>query len=122
MATTMIARTNEEKRHERWYARLWPLEPRHRQFRRVHRFRLQLLQADDVARLALVRRLQRLSGGALRRDVRLPSHDLFPIRMAAVAFPWRRLVLPRRGTSAGDDVRLEDESTRGSLPHPQLRV
>lgn len=26
------------------------------------------------------------------------------------------------GHPAGDDVRLEDESTRGSLPHPQLRA
>ena len=47
------------------------------------------------ARLAVVRRVQRLPGRALCRDVRLSAHDLLPVRVAAKPLSERGLVLPR---------------------------
>ena len=43
--------------------------------------------------LAFVQRLQWLSGGIVRGDVRLPTDDLFSVWLAAVALSEHRLVL-----------------------------
>src|SRR3990172_6704189 len=69
--------------HERRNTRLWPVEPCHRQLRRFHLVRIQLLQAADGPRLAIVWRVQRLSGCAVHGDVRLPADHLFPLGLAA---------------------------------------
>src|SRR5262245_5812062 len=97
------------ERHELGHARLRPLEPGHRQLRGLRSVRVQLLQAAHRPRLALFRRLQRIPGRAVRRDVRLSTEHLFPLGLAAIPVSGRRLVLARRRTPARDDVRLEDE-------------
>jgi hypothetical protein len=48
-------------------------------------------------------------------DVRLSAHHLFPLRLVAKPLSERRLVFPRRGPSAGDDVRLENQPTLSDL-------
>src|SRR6516162_9869890 len=109
-------------RHEFGRARLRPMEPRHRQLRGLHPVRLQLLQAADEPGLAVVRRLQRVPGRAVRRDVRLSAEHLFPFGLAAVAISGHRLVLARRRTPARDDVRLEDEPALRSVSYFEFRV
>src|SRR6266536_5399596 len=79
-------------RHERRRAGLWPVEPGDCQFHRLHLLCLYVFQAPDAAGLALVQRVQRVSGGTVRGDVRLSADDLFPVGLAAVAITRRRLV------------------------------
>src|SRR6516165_6138123 len=109
-------------RHELRRARLRPVGPGHRQLSRLHPVRLQLLQAADGPGLALVRRLQRVSGRAVRGDVRLSTEHLFPFGLAAVPISGRRLVLSRRRTPARDDVRLEDEPALWAISYFEFRA
>src|SRR6266567_1238658 len=90
---TTINRTTRGGRHERRRACLRPVEPCDCQLGRLHLLCLYLFQAADAARLALVQRLQRVSGGAVRGDVRISADDLLPVRLAAVAISGYRLVL-----------------------------
>src|SRR6516225_7015494 len=112
----------KEKRHEFGRARLRPMEPRHRQLRGLHPVRLQLLQAAHRPRLAVVRRLQRIPGRAVRRNVRVSTEHLFPLGLAAVPVSGRRLVLARRRTPARDDVRLEDEPALWAISYFEFRA
>src|SRR5262245_40510368 len=114
--------TVKGERHELGHARLRPVGPRHRQLRCLHPVRVQLLQAADGPRLAVLRRVQRVSGGAVRRDVRLSTEHLFPLGLAAVAISGRRLVLARRRTPARDDVRLEDEPALWAVSYFEFRA
>src|SRR6516165_630013 len=109
-------------RHELRRARLRPVRPRHRQLRGLHPVRLQLLQAADGPGLALVRRLQRVPGRAVRRDVRVSTEHLFPLGLAAIPVSGRRLVLARRRTPARDDVRLEDEPALWAVSYLEFRA
>src|SRR5262245_30058803 len=109
-------------RHELGHARLRLMGPRHRQLRGLHPVRLQLLQAAHRPRLAVVRRVQRVSGRAVRGDVRLSTEHLFPLGLAAVAVSGRRLVLARRRTPARDDVRLEDEPALWAVSYLEFRA
>src|SRR5215207_1531433 len=68
---------------------LWPLAARGRQLGGVHHLRLQLHAPAHQARLALVRRVLRLRGGPLHRNVRLPVDDLFALGMAQQPLPGR---------------------------------
>src|SRR3972149_2878799 len=51
---------------------------------------LRLRAAEGRARLALVRRVQRIRRGVVHRDVRLPAHDLLPVGLAAEPLPAAR--------------------------------
>src|SRR6266496_2858049 len=117
-AATMWKRGHRERRR----TRLRPVEPCDRQFRGLHSVRLYLLQAADAERLALIRRVQCISGRAVRGDVRLSAHHLFPLRMATVAISRRGLVLARCRPSPGDDVRMEGQSARGPVPYSEFRL
>src|SRR6516165_1354855 len=110
------------ERHELGHARLRPMGPRHRQLRCLQPVRLQLLQAAHRPRLALVRRVQRIPGRAVRGDVRLSAEHLFPLGLAAVAVSRRRLVLARRRTSARDDIRLEEETALWAVSYFEFRA
>src|SRR3972149_538632 len=88
----------------------------HHKLGRLHLLRLQLLQAADDARLALVRRLQRISCRSLRRDVRFSSHDLFPIGLAPESLSWHRLVLSRCRAPPRGVGRLEGKPALWPLP------
>src|SRR6516225_6100264 len=110
------------ERHELGHARLRPMGPRHRQLRCLQPVRLQLLQAAHRPRLALVRRLQRIPGRAVRRDVRFSAEHLFPLGLAAVAISRRRLVLARRRTPARNDVWLEDEPALWAVSYLEFRA
>ena len=101
-----ISQAIKGRRHERVIS-LWPLELGTRQFGRLYPFRLQFLQATDDPRLAIIQRVQRVSGGIVCRDVRISAYHLFSLRMAAKSLPERRLAFPRCRTSSGNDVRLE---------------
>src|SRR5260363_357984 len=90
---TASATTRNRGHHERRGTRLRLVEPGHRQLRDLYPVCLHLLQAADTEGLALFRCVQRVSGRTVRRDVRLPAHHLFPVRMVAVALPGRGLVL-----------------------------
>src|SRR5262249_43879331 len=83
-----------ESDHERQRPRLRPLVAGYHQLGRIHLLRLQLLQAADETRMALVRRLQRLHRRAVRRNVWLPADHLSSLRLAAESLPRRELVLP----------------------------
>src|SRR5512139_3936748 len=108
------------ERHEHGRASLWPLGPRPGQLSRLHLVRLQLLQATDDAGLALVRCVQRLSGGAVCGDVRLSTLHLFPVGLAPKPLPRDRLVLPRCRPPARDDVRLADEPTFRAVSYSEF--
>src|SRR6516164_3476327 len=110
------------ERHELGRARLRPLEPVHRQLRGLHPVRVQLLQAADGPGLALVRRLQRVPGRAVRRDVWLSAEHLFPLGLAAIPVSGRRLVLARRRTPAQNDVRLEDQPALWAVSYFEFRA
>src|SRR6266702_732759 len=120
--TTAAATMRKRGHRERRRARLRPVEPRDCQFRDLHAVRLYLLQAADAERLGLLQRFQRISGRAVRRDVRLSAHHLLPLGMVAVAISRRRLVLARCWPSPGDGVRMEGQSARGPVPYPERRV
>src|SRR6516164_7454960 len=92
------------------------------QFSDLYLLRLQLLQAADEAGLALVQCLQRIPGGIVHRDVRLPADDLSAIGLAAKPIPGCGLVLARRGPLARNDVRLEGQSPFRTVPPTELRV
>src|SRR6266536_2013836 len=109
-----------ETADERRSAGLWSVDPCDRELGGLYHVRLYLLQATDGPRLALVRRIQRVLSRTVHGNVRVSAHDLFPVWVAPDAIPQYRLVLTRCGASAGDDVRLEDESTCRPLPHPEL--
>src|SRR5215510_5904890 len=96
----MITPVVKGMRHDFRIARVWPVEPRHRQLGRLRLVRLQLLQAADRARLALLWSIQRVPGGTVHRDVRLSAHYLLPFRLAAEPLSRCGLVLSRRRTSA----------------------
>src|SRR5690349_8708936 len=88
-----ISKITRGGRHERRRAGLRLMEPCDRQLCGLHLLCIHLLQAPDVAGLALIQRLQRLSGGAVRGDVRISADDLLSVRLATVAFSQCRLVL-----------------------------
>ena len=69
------------------HASLRAVVPGDHQLACLHHLRLHLLQAADRARLALVRRLLRLPGRAVHRDVRLPADDLSALGLAAGRYP-----------------------------------
>ncbi|MGY6373137.1 hypothetical protein, partial [Proteus mirabilis] len=71
----------------------WPLGSRRRQCGGVHPVRLQFLQAANHSGLAIVQRIQRVPCGAVRRNVRLPTDPLCPVRVAAEPLSQYRLVL-----------------------------
>ena len=99
-----------EASHERGGAGLRLVGPGPHQLGDLHLLRLHVLQAEDLARLAQLRRVQRLPGCAVHGDVRLPADALLPVRVAADPISQRGLALPRRRPSAGDAVRLEGQS------------
>src|SRR3546814_205944 len=101
---------------------LRPLVPGDRQLGDLHPLRLQLLQAANKARLALVQRLQRLPCRSVYRDVRLSSHHLLPLRLAAEPLSKHRLVLARLRASARDDLRLGGQPSFRAVPYPELRL
>src|SRR5665811_2102284 len=123
MAVTeaMVSQAMKGKRHDR-LTRLWSVGSRTHQFVRLYPVRLQLLQAADDARLAIVQRVQRVSRRIVCGNVRISAYHLFPLWMAPKPLSERRLVFPRRRPSPGDDVRLENESARRAVPYSQLRV
>src|SRR5262245_58073073 len=81
-------------RYERGDDGVRPMGAGDRQFGYLRSVRLQLLQAADGARLALIQRLQRFPGGAVRGDVRLSAHHLCPLGLAAEPVSRRRLAIP----------------------------
>src|SRR6516164_9655943 len=83
----MINRMTRGGRHERRRDGLWLMEPCDRQLCGLHLFCLYVFQATDTQGLALVQRLQRVSGRIVRGDVRISADDLFSVRLAAVTFP-----------------------------------
>src|SRR3990170_9127072 len=90
------AGNQRETSHERCIASLRPMGPGAHQLGDLHLLRLHLLQAADLARLAQLRRVQRLPGRAVHGDVWLPSDALFPVGLAADPLSQHRLVLARR--------------------------
>lgn len=68
--------------------------------RLFHPVRLQLLQATDDPGLAIVQRVQRVSGRVICGNVRISAYNLFRLRMAAEQLSERRLVFPRRRPSS----------------------
>src|SRR5215831_2880432 len=60
----------------------------------LHYVCLHILQAEDVARLAQFRGVQRVPCCALHRDVRLPAHTLFPLGLVADALSRCELAIP----------------------------
>src|SRR5271165_6679008 len=63
------------------------------QHRRVRYFRLQLHEAENEPRLALLWRLHGLYRRVVHRDVRLSAHDLSAFGMAYAHLSGRRSVL-----------------------------
>src|SRR3972149_1693892 len=56
----------------------------------VHPLRVRLRAAEERARLALVRRVQRIRRGVVHRDVRLSPPHLLPVWLAAEPLPAAR--------------------------------
>src|SRR5262249_36549814 len=96
------------------------MESRARQFGRLHPVRIHVLQTANEPRLAFVRRIQRISRRPIHRNVWFSTYHLFPVGMAPEPLSKYRLVLARRRPSFGDDVRLENEPTCGTLPYSEL--
>src|SRR5262245_50839124 len=90
---TMLQGPERKTTDDRRSSGLWALVAGDHQLGGLHLLRLQLLQAADQARLALLRRLQRLPRRAVHRDVRFSVDDLSPLRMAAEPLSRRRLAV-----------------------------
>src|SRR6516225_2698499 len=77
----------------RRYAGLWPLGAGDHQYGRLRHFRLQLHEAQDTPRLALVWRFFDVHRRAVHGDVRLPADDLSAFGLAYAHLSGHRSVL-----------------------------
>src|SRR3546814_531643 len=113
---------NREIVNARKRSRLRTLAPGRDQLRDLYFVRLQLLQAALGPRLALLRRVQRLSRGVVHGDVRLSADDLPPFGLAAEPLSEGRLAVARRRAPPRDAVRLGGEPAFWTVSPPELRL
>src|SRR6266496_3082299 len=89
-----------ETHHDPRHSSLRSVVARHHQLGRLPALRVQLLHATDETRLAHVRDLLRIHHRAVRRDVRVPAHNLLTIRVAYASVSRHRSPWPRLRVSA----------------------